>query len=368
MLTLDELRAMRGRTAGRPVLSVYLAAEEHDPAQRTAWRRRLDALLDAARAEADAAQRGQFDAARARVEDAVAPVTGFLPGPGWAAFAAPDTLLWHGSLPAPAPDRAAFRSGPLLAPALRSLKQARPVLLALVDERRARVFRYVAGAATETHDLRADPYIDDLSDANTSKRAATHSGVRGATATDAARRTLQIEMGRMLDDVAALVLELAGDDAIVLYGGSTEAAAGLRRRIAERLGDRADEDAGLYLAMPAPAVEAAIERLASRVSVRLQAAAVEEVLEHAGTAGRAVLGRDAAQRAAEAGQVDRLLLSRGFTAAAAEDAERLIGLTLDRGGDVEEVGGAAGALLDERAGGVGARLRYARPPAPAPAD
>lgn len=364
MLSHNDLRTLLDDLDERLVLTAYLADDEHDPAQRSAWRLRLDGLLDQARTGAGPAGEHEFDRAREHLLGELRRVRGFLPGPGWVAFVTADGVAWSGALPASTSDHVAWLSGPVIAPILRSLKQARPVILALVDARRARVFRYEERAVVEIHDARADSYIDDLSDRTTSKRAATHSGIRGETARDAAKRLLRGASERMLDDVALRINELAAEENVVVYGGSKEARAGLHQRIAGRLGERALEDASLYVVMTRAEIEQALERIASRLTVRLQTVFVEQMLDRAGVGARVAVGSDATRHAAE-GQIDRLLVTPRYARERSAEIETLIAAALRYGGVVEEVGGEAGALLDRNAEGVAARLRYAPQPAAA---
>jgi hypothetical protein len=362
MMSHDDLRSIRRRIAGRHALSVYLAADTHDPAQRAAWRLRLNELLEKARS---GAKPDTIDALNAAIEKLLAElgdVTGFLPGRSWAAFVTADEVVWRGPLEASARGVVEWRAGPTLAPALRSIKESRPLTLTLVDSRRARLFRYQHGELTETADIRADGYLGDLSDTNVSKRGTVATGVRGKTATDAARRALHNEMDRMLDDVASRITELAGTDAEVVFGGSTEAAAALAHRL-EPLGDRAFHSDGLFLAMAIPAALEATRTAATQLTANRHAAAMERIFESGVPAGRAATGFEGARTAAANGQVDTLYVSRRYAAEHADELEELIGLVLDAGGTVEELGIDLSERLDDLAGGVAARLRYVRRPA-----
>ena len=45
MLNLDRLSQLHRSLRDEPVLSVYLNIDQHDPAQRSAWRTQLDNML-----------------------------------------------------------------------------------------------------------------------------------------------------------------------------------------------------------------------------------------------------------------------------------------------------------------------------------
>jgi hypothetical protein len=198
----EKYADLRRNLSQQNVLSVYISAEEHDPTQRTTWRMRLKQQLDSVEAGLEGDSREEFRAARRLLDVALQPFTGFLPGRGWSAFVTAEHV-WHcGEEPAPMPDVVRWRRGPLLGPVLRGAKQSRDVLVILIDSRRARILKYRGGELDERVDERADAFIDDLTDRNMSKRAATSSGVRGETATDAADRILRVETERLVKQVA----------------------------------------------------------------------------------------------------------------------------------------------------------------------
>ena len=362
MYSTPDVHALSQNLAGRDVLTVYLAAEEQDPARRSRWRARLASMLDAVRASTEE-DNDDLEAAIGHLQDALSGVSGFLPGPGWAGFATAGGMEWSGPLAAPTPDLARWRTGPVLAPCLRALKQARPVAVALVDARRTRVFRYLAGALEEVVELRTEGALDDISAQSGSKRAATRSGVRGETGTDAAQRALQVETERMLKEAAGAVRDVAGDAGLAVVGGTPEPTAALVWLLSPALGDRLHEDRSLFTGMTTAQAQKEVEEAASEVSARMQQAVVDEVVEAAGSGGRGALGSAAVGRAAGLGQVERLVLTASFAEARLEDAETLIAGTLAHGGAVEVVGGEAAAVLD-REGGLAARLRFVQRAAP----
>jgi hypothetical protein len=356
MYTTPDVHALSQTLAGRDVLTIYLSAEEHDPARRSQWRARMAAMFDALRSERGG-EGPDLEDAIDHLEAALEPVSGFLPGPGWAGFATSEGVEWSGPLAAPTPDLARWRAGPVLAPCLRALKQGRPVALALVDARRARVFRYLGGALEEVADLRTEGALDGVSDQSGSKRAATRSGIRGETATDAAQRALQVETERMVKEVADRVRSIAGDAGLAVVGGTPEPTAAVSRMLAPGLGERLYEDRSLFLTMSAAQARTAVEEAASTLSARMQRETVHQVIEAAGAGGRGAMGAAAVHRAAGLGQVERLVMTASFSENRRDDAEVLIASTLAHGGAVEVVGGEAAEMLD-REGGLAARLRF----------
>lgn len=359
MMPLDELAGLRRELSARNVLSAYIAAEEHDPTERSSWRARLAAGLDTVERGLDPAALTSFAAARRRLETELDGYRGFLPGRGWAAFVTADRLWYCAEVPAPMPDLVRWRRGPVLGPYLRTLKQDRPVIVALIDSRRARLLEYHAGELTETADLRADGFIDDLTDRNTSKRATSHSGVRGETGSDAADRILRQESDRLLKNVAN-ELDPAGTDALIILGGPTAAVAGLEKLLQPGAGDRLRIASELHLTMSLPEIQRSVESVVTTLTRELQLALATAVLDDVRPGGLGGLGIHETAEACALGQVDRLILTPQFVAEHEEAAEDLIALTLEYGGAVDLLSDDAAALLDARGGGVAAHLRFAR--------
>lgn len=363
-MMLQNLADARRELAGHDVLSVYIAADEHDPTERRSWRMRLTAQLDAVGGSIDGGAQEAFAAARAHLDTELESYKGFLPGRGWAAFVTAEGV-WHiGELPAPMPDLVRWRHGPVLGPYLRALKQNRPVEIALVDQRRARLLRYRAGELNEYADFVADRFIDDLTDRNTSKRAGAYSGMRGETATDAADRILKQEAERLLKQVAK-ELRNADADAFIVLGGSTSSEAALQKLLPPALEERTIVEPALHLTMTTAELLPLIEAAASALSERMQLSRAQAVLDDAGPGGSGTTGREAITAACERGQVERLLVSPAFLSRDEEAAESLIAQTLDHGGTVELVGDGAAELLDGAGDGACARLRYAVKEVPA---
>jgi len=363
MLNLETLGEIQQTLADEKVLTAYIAAEERDPTERSSWRRRLAAGLDAVATGLEADERRSFDAARTLLEAELEQHRGFLPGRGWVAFVTPDRVALCTDVPAPMPDLVRWRDGATLGPLLRALKQNRPVLTVLIDSRRARVLRYAGGALSEEAAYRADTFIDDLTDVNGAKRGGTTSGMRGETGTDAAERIQREEMERLVRMVADALRPQIDNDTLVLIGGSPGAETALQKLLQPLAGGRVVLDTSLHLDMTPAQLKPVVERTASALSQESQLALVREVIDSAASHGRGMLHAHTVERASRVGQVDTLLLSTSFLRAKEEQAEELITLTLTRGGDVVLVTDDAAELLDHEGAGVGARLRYTPSPA-----
>jgi hypothetical protein len=358
MSTYDALLGIARDLEESRVLSVYLAREERDPGQVGLWRGRLDAGVAEARTRIEGGngqELADFDAAAGRVTEAAASFGRVLPSRGWFACATRDGLSHEERLAFSPRMTVRWRQGAFLAPYVRGLKGGRPVLVGLVDSRRARLLSYRDGLLEPIRELDADTDILDLSDIGMSKRAATASGMRGETRTDAGKDALDEIAKRLRDRVAELLVDLAGADGTVLVGGAKKAAASMMRVLAPKLTGRLTALSDVPVDADAATLVREVELAASAVTSRRQF----ELLDQArGTSGLGALGWNDTLSALRGGAVDTLLLSRELIAMAPDDTEDLVRLALAHRADVEELGGDIGTELHESAGGVAARLRF----------
>ncbi|HET8657041.1 MAG TPA: hypothetical protein VFL93_16060 [Longimicrobiaceae bacterium] len=361
MLNQKELLQLHHELGRRKVLSVYLKAEEADPAERRAWRVRLNATLRALETRLAAWPAEEWESVRAaleHVEGELQRFTGQIPERGWVAFATQERL-WHaGSSPVPMPDLVRWEPGPHIAPYVRALKQSRPVTAVLADRRRARIFHCLYGYLQETGVVHAEAAQHAGVAAGSGKRAATRSGMRGETRGDAALRTEGVATHRMLRDACEVVSERVGDDGLLVVSGSTEATAIVLRALPERLLARTIEVPALPIDASDAEVRDAVESAASALSARLHTKLVDEVIETARSAGRGCLTPEHVDRALQVGAVETLVLSRALARAHPDLADRLVSTAYRKGAAVEEIPEAASGPLDAE-GGVGARLRFA---------
>lgn len=360
MPSRDVVVQLNRELAGTKVLSVYLNAEETDPAERRAWRIRLNGLLKGLAdglVGAPEEERRAARAAAALLGQELARYDGLLPGRGWVGFATPERL-WHAEpTPVPMLDQVRWEDGAHVAPYLRALKQSRPVTAVVADRRHARIFRYLHGELREEGVLWSDAAPADGPAAGGSKRASTHSGARGETRGDAARRSEEVATQRLFREVSDAVSASVRDGHLLVVAGNPENVAALLRAVPERARERTIDLPGVPTDATHAELKEAIEAAASALSIRLQRGLVGEVLEATRSAGRACVGREHTERALQAGAVDTLVLSRTFARAEPDAAERLVDRALEQGAAVEEISEVAAGELD-REGGVGARLRF----------
>lgn len=351
MLSQEELVRLNQETAEEKVLSVYLNAEDTDPAERRAWRVRLNGMLkelDAGLAERPARDREAVRAAAALIEQELEGYAGLLPERGWTGFATPDRLLHAAPSPTPMPDLVRWEDGAHVTPYVRALKQSRPVVAVVADRRRARVFRYLHGELGTEEVIQSDAASDE---------GPTRSGWRGEAGSDAARRSEEAATQRMLREVVDAVSGPLNSGHLLVAAGTAEATAALLRTLPDRTRERAIEVSGVRADASNAELKEAVESAASTLSSRLHRALVDEVLDTTRSGGRACLGRDATERALQQSAVDTLVVSRTFARTDPDAAERLVDQAYEQSAVVEEISEADAAELD-REGGIGARLRF----------
>jgi hypothetical protein len=360
MLDHVKLMELYRELRDRKVLSVYLDADQHDPAERNKWRRRLE--HDVARLgrelNGNVAEREDLERAWTRLKGALEAYESFLPDRGWVGFATPDRLWYAENVPVPMPDGVYWEDGLRAAPYVRGLKQARPVVVVVVDSRRARIFRYRSGEVAELHDIRADTFMGDINDVGMSKRPGSHTGVRGETSTDTAQRVLDNVFERMLKYVLEVVNGLVDPHCFVVIGGTNESSARLYAELPKSLLPRAVQSPPLYLEVGGTELKDIVEQAASQLTKRTQEELLDQVVENAGAGGRACVGREETLKALDEMRVDTLLLSRRLIRAEPELADLCVGRALAQDAAVEELGEQGGERLDRAGGGIGARLRY----------
>ncbi|HEX6927559.1 MAG TPA: hypothetical protein VF167_19195 [Longimicrobiaceae bacterium] len=361
MPTADAVLRLNDELAGRKVLSVYLNAEETDPALRRTWRVRLNSMLKALEEERSTApreERKELAQAIRRIEEALDEYGGQLPQRGWIGFATAGALHYASPLVTPMPDLVRWEDGAHITPYVRAMKQARPVTTVVADRRQARILRYVYGDLSEERVLRAEEGVLEGGATGSSKRAAAHSGIRGESRDDAARRSDEVAMQRMIRDVLEILQAAGRAGHLLVVAGNNGVVAAIQRQLPARLHERMEALSGIRPDASLAELKEAIETAASGLSLRLQRALVEDVLDTTRSAGKACVGREHVERALDIGAVDVLVLSRNFARTDPLAAERLVDRALAQGATVEEISEAVSEELD-RMGGVGGRLRFA---------
>lgn len=363
MLSYPELVSLERSMRGERVLSVYVDGTAADPAIQRTWRVQLDhAVEDLRRWLADESheEREQFSACVRTLESELGAFDGGVRAPGWTAFITPDGVRHAGPVPVSMPTMAAWSTGASVAPYIRALKQNRPVIVAVMDERKATVYRYRVGKLDRTDTLHARKVEEPEVHMGRTPKPGFHVGTRGPTGHDVVQRARREAMNRMLAELAERVTALAGADGWILLGGIPRVvahAANTLAPLAARLLPLKSLDVH---ATPAEIAEAA-KVGGSALRDRWDAAQVDEIIEQAEAGLLGVLGPVATDRALDLSCVSALFVSPHYLADHGAEAEHAVRRAFDQGAMVERVSHAAAARLDAH-GGLAARLRF-RPPA-----
>ena len=360
MLTHETLIDLYRRLREEKVLSIYLDGDQHDPAERNKWRVRLEHEI--ARMKKELGQNGreikEFESAWAQLKARLENFDAFVPEKGWVGFATPGRVWYAESVPVPMPDGVYWEEGIRAAPYVRGLKQERPVIVALVDSQRARIFRYSGGHLEELLDLRADTFVGDLTDVNISKRATSRTGVRGETSLDSGQRALEVSSERMIKHLVGVLTDLLGAHGFLVLGGVGQTVSATVAALPRNLQGRCTEQPSLHMEMSGAEVRQGAEQAASMLTNLYQSALLAHVVDAAGARGRACLGREDTERALKERRVDTLLLSRGLIQSQPEFAEWCVEAALAQGAAVEELSEQGAERLEQEGNGVGARLRF----------
>jgi len=361
MLTPSDVQALVRELSDTNVLSVYLETRVTDPAMRDAWRPALQTALRDLAATVPERERPDFEQARGSLLGIVPPLGGTWGAEGWVAFVTADGPRYARELPMQCPTLAAWRKGPVVAPYMRVLKEHRPVIVALVDSRSARVYRYAWGSLEELPETGLsvpDDVETKLASGSDRRAGASYPAPRSATGTEKEQQRQFINFERMARMLGARLAELAGDDGWILIGGTPEpsrlAGAALPSRVADRATvlDTLEHDATVN------EIVGAAQRTATELRARRGRALLAPLLEHAGAGGRAASRVPSTQRALRANAVDLLVMSPEFVRIDADEAEEAVRAALLQGAEVEVLSGDAAADLDLRADGIAARLRF----------
>ncbi len=359
MLNHEELVALYKDHLDKQVLSIYIDGSDSGSARQPLWRRELDRGLGEALGSVSENGGGDgFMRARALLMKEIDGFDRELPGRGWIGFATADEVLYAEPVRATVVPTVRWEEGIRVAPYIRALKQDRPVVLALLDSQRARVFRWQEGKLSEPLDLRADTFVGDLSDIGMQKVPTQRSGVRGKTATDAAQTFLDVGSERLLKALVEDIEKRVGNDAVLVLGGTEEMVAAAHRQLPSTLDGRVVERRSFHFDMSGKELVDGIADAASELTQSSQNSLLEDVVEAAGASGRGSLGLEETLPALLEHRVDSLLISRSFIESAQDEADRCVGTAFGAGATVEELSGESGARLDEVGGGIGAKLRY----------
>jgi hypothetical protein len=359
MLTYADLVQLERQTRDQTVLSVYLNGEGADSITRSRWQADLrHSLDDVATSLRDASHdvREDFAARRRLLEERVETFRGEIGTPGWVTFLDTGGVRHESSVHGPVPTMAVWSTGACVAPYIRVLKESRPVVIAVVDSRHARLYRYVNHEVELVERLEAD--LDFEVPGYMSRPAAQgfHTGTRGQTGTDAARDALQKEMERMLTTARARIEALAGDDGWIVVGGIPTVATAAVTRLSQALESRAMQ-ADLDINATKAQVTTCARESASRLRNTHDLARIREIIAAAEANGVGVIGGVDTMRALDEGRARTLYFTLRYLEGDASELEAAVRSAFDHGTGVEHVSGEAAEVLDG-VGGIAAGLRY----------
>lgn len=371
MLSHSELLELDRSLRGSRVLSVYIDGNAPDPAKRAVWRRRLEnSITDLRRSleSAPHAEREAFEQCVRLLWQRLATIRGAIRAPGFVAFIAEDGVRYADVLPSPTPTLVAWETGARVAPYVRALKQQRPVIIAMVDHRRARLYRYRFGALEELETLRARAHVGPMERMEGRPSSLFHPGTRGATGADEADRVLRSGHERMLSELAGRLVALAGEDGWIVIGGTPQPAKAAARALPAQIAPRSQVMPSLELRSTRAEIARAAARGASLLRGARDREQVAELIDRAAAGGAGTAGVEPTLDALHAGAVEALFFSQRFLEQHAAEAEAAIREAFDQDASVEEVTGTAATRLDAEAGGMAARLRFAYHREPAAAE
>jgi hypothetical protein len=364
MLSHAELTTLEQKLRNETVLSIYVNGDFADVAARSQWRTQLRNALDEVEAslrDATHADREGFAAARAL---ALKEVEGYKSGddsPGWMGLFSQDTVHYSGVASVSFPTIATWSVGANLAPAIRMLKESRPVLVVVTDSTRVRIHRYVGRKIALEESIDRAAKVDEPDHLNKPLPKGFYSGAGGIPGADAAQRELNHATDVMLSQAATRISQVAGDEALVLIGGIDVVASALHSRLEKRL-----ESRSAIVPLDIHDNLSRLAELAREHASRLRSAEdlkrVEEVLSANAAGGTGAVGLADIDRALFNGQVHELYVTSDFVEKHADEAVTAIRRAFDESATVEHVSGEAANVLDA-AGGIAARLRFTIQPA-----
>ena len=363
MLTRDALAELSDSLGEQQVLSIYVDGRVTDPAARVAWRSTLAGRLTALRekiSERASNERHDLDRCLVLLEEQLATIDGALGAPGFVAFVTADRVALAETLPVAMPNVVQWQCGPWISPYLRAQKELRPVLLAVVDARSARSYRYVRGTLSPLEHFHAHVQVDQPTHMGKASRQFFHSGTRGATTTDAIERAHQHGTQRMLRELIEHIMNAAAADEWIVIGGMPMRAGVVLTMLPPSARQRAIVATGLSSITAASTLRRAAQEQARLLRQRLDREIVEMAISHAAEQGRGSVGEERTRAAVQLNDVHMLLLSTRFMNDRPALAEELARLALAGGATIEAVSPPAADRLDH-VGGVAAILRYAVP-------
>lgn len=340
-----------------PTLSVYLEPAPTDPGAARAVALRLRDAIEQLRqslADRPEAEREDVERCLAELDEAIPAAEHRSRLHGWAFFrtAAGEQLVVD--TPAEVETSAAWDVGPRVVPFLRAA-EPESALLVQVDREHARLALLHDGVVDEIVTLVADRVEDVGSHMSAGPTPGFHRGTHGRAGADEAQRQRRENTERLLATAARRTATLAEDDLPLVIGGSAE----MTKRFLAALPQAIAERSTVLETLRMGAADEALPEIHSALRtqrLREQAAHLSELRDAALARGRAALGFERAQRAAELGAVAELIFSEEAWRAHPAEIEALVHRALGSGASVSWMPDADGLAGDWD--GVIAGLRF----------
>jgi hypothetical protein len=362
MLTYPDLLRLERALRGRKVLSIYVNGENTDPATRSRWRIDLRHSLDDIESwlkDSPHAEREEFAACRDMALEALEAFPEGIGAPGWVGFVTNRGAHHAGTATVAVPTMAAWSDGPCLAPYLRAIKESRPVIVGVADQRKVRLFRYLDRRITLVETVRAILTVEPPMQMGAAPRQGFHPGTRGGTWTDASQREREEATRRLVRTVVERVAILANAEGWIVLGGNAEVAEAVLKALGPGFATRAMHAPSLDAHATVTEVAEGARLAASTLRNAYDRSCITRVIaESERPGGLGVVGAVETMPALEEGRVRELYFTLHYVLNHAADAEAAIRLAFEHGALAEHVSGEAAEQLD-RLGGVGAQLRYA---------
>ncbi|HEX7019554.1 MAG TPA: hypothetical protein VF159_06090 [Gemmatimonadaceae bacterium] len=361
MLNQTELARIERELRRSKALTVYVANQPENPAERTAWRRALADGMDRVRRATGGAPHAEREALEASIRAVEAELTSYpetLPAHGWVAFATAEGVRYRELLPVAPPAMITWQDGIRVAPYLAARDNRLTSIIAVVDSRQGRVYRFDDGMLEKLDTIRSHAVIGPVEHMGYPPSTGFHTGTRGATGADAAQRELLVGRQHMLAELAQRLTDLSAPNACILVGGIPEVAIAALAALPQTVQHRAHRVVGLDVHARDSEIAAAALEGAKSLREAEDLAEVDEVLARWAAAGHAVVGPAPIRDALESGAVAHLYMTRAFIGSRAADAESLTIAALDQGAPVDVVGGGAATRLDAEGDGLAAALRF----------
>lgn len=317
-------------------LSVYLEAAPADPAEARAVALRLrDAIeqLRAADATRSPEERDAIDACIADLVEAIPSAEHRTRRQGWAFFRTASGARLIIDAPAGVETSVAWDIGPRVIPFLRAAEPD-SALVVQVDRAHVRIGLLHDAMVDAIVALEAQGVTDVGPHMSAGPAPGFHRGTHGRAGADEAQRQRREATERLLATAARRVVALAEDTLPVVIGGASETVKHFVGTLPHQLAERTAIVDGLRMGPPDAAVPEIREALRV-LRLREQTAHIAALRDAAAARGRAALGFELAQRAAERDAIAELIFTDAAWRAHPAEIEALVHRALNSGASVE---------------------------------